>query len=144
MSTSSLPFIIDCLRNYAEALRSGQLDGAGHYLPADIDAAADALDEIAGAQPPAFQRTNRGFPITHFKDRHDVLCSLQASSLATESAIWFGCHDPNPQMMVVGQGWTPVQLPDGVHCSTRMHLTQDMVRRLLPVLIQFATTGELS
>ena len=143
MNTANLPFITDCLRKYAEALRSGELDGAGHYLPEDIDSAGDMLDEIASAQPPAFERTNRGFPIARFNDRYDALCSLQASSLAFENAIWFGCDDPNPQIMLPDQGWTPVDLPDGVTCSTRMHLTQDMVRSLLPALIQFAATGKL-
>jgi len=34
-------------------------------------------------------------------------------------------------------------LPDGVSLTTRMHLTQDMVKDLLPVLTHFAETGNL-
>lgn len=37
-------FIADCMRNYAEILRSGLVDGAGHYFPEDIEGAADAVD----------------------------------------------------------------------------------------------------
>lgn len=43
--------------------------------------------------------TARGFGIVTFKDRYDAECSIQESSLATESAIWFGVKDPNPQVM---------------------------------------------
>jgi hypothetical protein len=38
-------FIVDCLQNYAEILRSGKIDNAGHYLPEDIEEAADKMKE---------------------------------------------------------------------------------------------------
>ena len=38
-------FVAECLRNYAEILRSGQIDNAGHYLPEDIEEAADRMED---------------------------------------------------------------------------------------------------
>jgi hypothetical protein len=89
------------------------------------------------------KRTPRGFAISNFTDRSGVSCSLQESSLATEAAIWFGCNSPNPQVLVPGEGWKPYELPPDCVTNTRMHLTQDMVRKLLPFLKRFAKTGEL-
>lgn len=75
-----------------------------------------------------FRKTDRGFIIGEFKDRYGINCSIQESSLATEYAIWLGCNE-------------------GVHtnneCLARMHLTQEQVGHLLPVLQYFLDTGEL-
>ena len=88
--------------------------------------------------------TNRGFDIEEFADLYDNKCSLQKSSLATEDCIWFGIADPRVQERVPdGVGWRDVELPDSALISSRMHLTQDMVRNLLPYLQRFADTGEL-
>lgn len=88
--------------------------------------------------------TGRGFSIGRFIDRYGVECSIQKSSIATEDCIWLGVNDANPKVLLGdGNGWSPVPLPDGTVCSTRMHLTQDMVKDLLPLLIKFAETGEL-
>lgn len=99
-------------------------------------------------------KTARGFSITKFKDRYGSECSLQKSSLATEDAIWFGVNDANPIIMATDAkkigiptdadtGWVGFEIPKEVMLSTRMHLTQDMVRELLPHLQRFAETGEL-
>lgn len=70
------------------------------------------------------KKTERGFSYYEFIDKNGVECSLQKSSLAFEDCIWLGC--------------------DGIHmANARMHLTQDMVRDLLPYLQKFAETGEL-
>lgn len=103
--------------------------------------------------------TLRGFRIVRFSDRYGAACSLQQSSLATESAIWFGPDEPEPQIMAsaavaIGRadlvpdpknpvGWVPFPIPREVMCTTRMHLTQEQVRALLPLLQHFAETGEL-
>jgi len=63
--------------------------------------------------------TGRGFAILYFVDRYGMTCTLQKSSLATEDCVWFG-REPE-----------------------RMHLSQDMVRDLLPALQHFVDTGEL-
>lgn len=99
-------------------------------------------------------KTERGFDISRFTDRYGNKCSLQKSSLAEEDAIWFGIDDPEPQIMAVDArklgiptdekyGWISFDIPKEVFLSTRMHLTQEMVRALLPTLQRFAETGEL-
>ena len=99
-------------------------------------------------------KTKRGFAIVEFTDRYGAKCSLQKSSLATEDAIWFGLDDANPQIMAsdaerlgiptdANNGWVKYEIPKEVLLSTRMHLTQDMVKELLPTLQKFAETGEL-
>lgn len=97
-----------------------------------------------------FTATSRGFARAEFVDRYGVKCSLQASSLATEAAVWLGANEIGLKRFTPGKGWEDVDLPDGVPpdgvsyiANTRMHLTQDMVRALLPALTRFAETGEL-
>jgi len=64
--------------------------------------------------------TQRGFAKIDFTDSYDEKCSIQKSSSATKNAIWFG--------------------QDG---AKRMHLTQEQVEELLPILTNFAKTGEI-
>lgn len=94
------------------------------------------------------RQTERGFNIIEFTDRYGLPCSLQESSLAGEDAIWLGVHDPQPKVLVHGEGWKPVDLQalvDGeLHLSTRMHLTVEMVRELLPYLQSFVEKGDLA
>ncbi|TCU34086.1 hypothetical protein [Rhizobium azibense] len=87
--------------------------------------------------------TNRGFGRIEFTDRNGVECSLQESSLANEEAIWLGCNKANPQVLVPGQSWQPVEMPEGYVANTRMHLTRDMVRELLPHLQRFVDEGTI-
>lgn len=75
---------------------------------------------------------DHGFLNGKFKDRYDVPCSIQKSSLAFEDCIWLGADE------------VTVDHVTGKTFNTRMHLTQDMVRDLLPLLHRFADTGELS
>jgi hypothetical protein len=74
------------------------------------------------------EKTERGFSRTEFVDRYGSKCSLQKSSLATEDCVWFGVHE----------SFVKTQ-----NSSTRMHLTQEMVKELLPFLKRFVKTGEL-
>ena len=94
-------------------------------------------------------KTHRGFAITSFEDRNGVSCSIQKSSLATEDAIWIGCNDPGVKRCPRDNtGWHDVDLAaifpgQDVVVNTRMHLTRDQVKELLPILRHFAKTGEL-
>lgn len=86
--------------------------------------------------------TNRGFLLGEFIDRYGEKCSIQKSSLATQDCIWLGVNHVIPKIM--GEhGWQDVPLPEGAATSARMHLTQKMVKDLLPLLQHFADTGEL-
>lgn len=70
--------------------------------------------------------THRGFQRIDFIDRHGNSCSIQESSLASEDAIWFGVDEDF----------------EGREC-TRMHLTQEQVKELLPILQMFVETGQI-
>ena len=98
--------------------------------------------------------TYRGFAHSSFEDRYGARCSIQKSSLAFEDCIWFGVDDANPIIMcnnavrngVPAQdncGWQPYEIPEDVSLNTRMHLTQEQVKQIIPVLQHFVDTGEL-
>lgn len=92
----------------------------------------------------AIGATRRGFAIGGFKDANGVECTIQKSSVATDDLLWVGCMEPNPKIMPGdGTGWHQYQFPENVHCTTRMHLTREMVADLLPHLQRFVDTGEL-
>lgn len=99
-------------------------------------------------------KTQRGFDITNFKDSYGAECSLQKSSSAFEPKIWLGVNDANPKIMVsdakkIGiipkeeTGWTRYDIPKEVLLNTRMHLSQEQVKELLPYLNRFVETGSL-
>lgn len=93
--------------------------------------------------------TQRGFLLYTFADRNGVRCSLQKSSLSTEDCVWLGCDEIGLRRFEPGNGWSAVELqqdhPFGiVHvANTRMHLSREQVKVLLPLLTIFAETGEL-
>lgn len=86
---------------------------------------------------------SRGFLRADFVDEYGAACSIQKSSLATADAIWLGIDRVTPQVLVAGEGWKDVPLPDGALSSGRMHLTREQVAALLPLLQRFVDTGEL-
>lgn len=69
----------------------------------------------------------RGLILGEFEDRYGQKCSIQESSLATDSAIWLGVD---------------VDL-NGKEVAARMHLTRAQVKDLIPVLRYFARNGSL-
>ena len=90
------------------------------------------------------RKTARGFQIAEFKELYGKDCSIQESSLATEAAIWLGIDAPSVRVIVKGKGWQDVPLPEGGSVRGRMHLSQEQVQDLLPLLQRFAETGYLS
>lgn len=103
-------------------------------------------------------KTERGFEKGKFIDDYGMECSIQKSSNATENCIWLGVDDVKPQLMSSDairlglrkrtfdendNGWVAFKIPKEVLLSTRMHLTQEQVKDLLPMLQKFAETGEL-
>ena len=92
-------------------------------------------------------KTSRGFSRLDFTDLYGTECSLQQSSLAEcrtpgASAVWLGCNDADPKVMVSGKGWQPVPLPEGTVCNTRMHLDPTMVKQLIKRLQKWVDTGK--
>lgn len=96
-----------------------------------------------------FNKTDRGFAIAEFTDARGQTCSLQKSSRADDDHVWLGCDEINLKRFEPYKGWSDVKLeqdaPNGIThiANTRMELTRDMVRKLLPALQHFADTGEL-
>ena len=93
-------------------------------------------------------KTIRGFDVIEFEDRYGETCSLQKSSLATEDAIWLGISDPKLRIRAnrVIEGateWATYPVPDDVVITSRMHLTRDQVRELIPLLQNFVDTGDI-
>lgn len=89
-------------------------------------------------------KNQRGFRYNTFTDRYGAKCSIQKSSLAFEDAIWFGCDELGLKKFTPHQGWEDIEIDMTTHvANTRMHLTQQMVKDLLPTLQYFAETGEL-
>lgn len=72
--------------------------------------------------------TARGFLRAEFKDGNGDECSIQESSAAEAPFLWLGCNTGTHHM---GE------------CMARMHLTQDNVRQLLPLLNRFVAQGNL-
>ena len=99
--------------------------------------------------------TIRGFRLIEFEDCYGNRCNIQKSSLAREDVIWFGVEDANPVILASKAtehgvetkehfGWVEYPIPEDVSLTTRMHLTKEQVKALLPILIEFAETGEIS
>lgn len=99
--------------------------------------------------------TERGFQRLVFRDHYGVESSIQQSSGDTE-AIWFGVDDADPRILAThanrmgfpnpsGEttGWVPFHVPNEVLLSTRMLLTTEQVRNIIPVLQRFVDTGKL-
>lgn len=98
--------------------------------------------------------TQRGFKTITFKDLYGCGCSIQESSIASVNAIWIGIDDADPQIMAIDAkrynihtdettGWIPYPIPDEVLLSTRMHLSREQVKKLLPILQNFVDSGEI-
>lgn len=99
-------------------------------------------------------KNERGLMIGKFTDRYGMECSIQESSLATDTCLWLGLDAANPQIMAKdaaahgvdpgdGTGWVPYPIPKEVQLATRMHLTREMARDLIPLLESFARSGLL-
>jgi hypothetical protein len=97
----------------------------------------------------AVEPTSRGFDRIDFKDHYGVECSIQASSLAIygkpgTSALWLGCNDANPRVLVPGQSWQPVKMPADYLADTRMHLNREQVAALIAHLQSWLDTDSLA
>ena len=89
--------------------------------------------------------TGRGFKISEFEDSHGNKCTLQKSSSAIIDKIWLGISDPKLTIFEdenMGK-YLNVKMPKNFQVNSRMHLTQDQVKELLPHLQKFVETGEL-
>lgn len=81
------------------------------------------------------QETQRGFLKGEFEDRYRQRCSIQESS-AVDPCLWLGVENTGP--LLAGPSGEK-----GEDVLARMHLTQEMVRDLLPLLQHFVEHGDL-
>ncbi len=118
---------------------------------------ADNLNTMITETLGPVAETARGFEIIEFRDRYDVPCSLQQSSLADSdrpgaSAVWFGPDDASPKVIwheaaAAGVktdatcGWVDFPLPAQVSCNTRAHLSRDQVEALVNHLQAWLKNG---
>jgi len=127
----------------------GEQKGKELTFEIDGETASVVLEAIEMGQ------TERGFSNGEFTDQYDNLCSIQHSSIATKDCIWLGINDANPIIMASKAaengvstsettGWVPFPIPDDVLLHTRMHLSREDVKRMLPLLQRFVETGSLT
>jgi hypothetical protein len=93
-------------------------------------------------------KTHRGFDLYIGKDYNDKQFSIQKSSIATNNLIWLGIDFAEPKILASktekgGTGWVDYLIPEDVSFTTRMHLTRDQVKEILPILKKFVKTGEI-
>jgi hypothetical protein len=92
------------------------------------------------------KRTSRGFQLIEFTDIYGTKCSLQQSSLAKyvqpgSSAVWLGPDDPNPKILIAGEGWKPVPFHPDTSFTTRAHLDRRQVKSLVKHLQNWLDYG---
>ena len=97
------------------------------------------------------ETTIRGFELIKFQDSYGAKCSLQKSSSAEVDKIWLGIDEPEIKVMTTKQGWQDINLAHLIGVpekdllvSSRMHLSQDDVKKILPALIHFAEFGDVA
>ena len=99
------------------------------------------IDRLKGKRTPLgiIEFTRRNFRMIRFRDRYDIPCSLQQSSIADyeppgSSAVWLGVDRQKEQH-------------DGIFDEanqTRMHLDLGQVKALIAVLEMWVQTGDFA
>ena len=90
------------------------------------------------------EETKRGFQIEKFKDEYGSECSLQKSS-SVQDSIWLGINKPK---LIIFEDenlgkYIETEMPKNFSVNSRMHLTREQVKYLLPYLEKFVETGDL-
>lgn len=95
--------------------------------------------------------TTRGFLNGNFEDASGHSCSIQESSRFSDkngSYLWLGLNGVEPIYMDKYKGWQKIRYADDIDPASvmlhdRMHLSQEDVKQLLPLLQYFAEHGML-
>jgi hypothetical protein len=88
-------------------------------------------------------KTERGFKRADFTDGNGEGCSIQESSAVESDFLWLGVNETIPKVLVRGEGWKDVPLPEDALTASRMHLTRENAAALWPLLKRFAERGRL-
>lgn len=96
------------------------------------------------------ETTSRGFGLIRFNDSNGTECTVQESSAyRDEGLIWLGAAKLDVKVMrSFGFGWQNLDIESlpgitAVCGNERMHLTQSVVKEILPILTYFAEHGHL-
>ena len=95
--------------------------------------------QLVNEEKTHLEKTPRGFSIFNFKDSYGCDCSIQESSAASEPKIWLGIDNAK----ITTKDGSPIDSEDMTTFS-RMHLNQEQVKNLLPLLENFVKTGNLN
>jgi hypothetical protein len=92
------------------------------------------------------ETTARGFHIAEFTDSYGNKCSIQKSSSATKDCIWLGIDKPKLTVFENDSKgkYITTEMPSNFDVDSRMYLTIEQVKALLPILQNFVKTGELT
>lgn len=92
------------------------------------------------------QTNQRGFHFAEFIDSYGNKCSIQKSSSATSDCIWLGIDSPKLTVFEDNSHgkYITTEMPQNFDVNSRMHLTIEQVKNLLPILHHFVETGELT
>lgn len=86
---------------------------------------------------------NNGYVKYIFEDEYEIKCSLEEGHLSSPAGIWLGIEGPNPTILIDNR-WVKYEIPDEVHFSSRMFLTENHVKALLPFFRRFLETSWLA
>lgn len=92
------------------------------------------------------ESNKRGFQCAEFVDSYGNKCSIQKSSAATIDCIWLGIDKPKLTVFENDSKgkYITTDMPSNFDVDSRMHLTIEQVKDLLPILHHFVETGELT
>lgn len=85
--------------------------------------------------------------VIEFQDSKNNPCYIQHSS-CIDPSIWIGVNEYNPLIMKSdpidnSEEWIDYSIPEGTYINTGLHLSQDYVKGIIPILFDYAYTGEL-
>ena len=115
-----------------------EIDSFTSYFPPLIEEPKSAGKSYSTLTNINIEKIPRGFSIFSFKDSYGNMCSIQESSAASEPKIWLGIDNAK----ITTKDGTPID-SENMTTFSRMHLSQEQVKELLPLLENFARTGSL-
>ena len=123
-----------------EAVEAGIRRVREHEVP-PVDEFVEVLHDrgiLKRSWAPPLHYTERGFLRADFIDKYGMGCSIQESSSAEQGCLWFGING-----VPVTPQYTFTDEAGMTRTMSRMHLTQEHVRGVLPLLQLFAERGDL-
>ena len=93
------------------------------------------------------QFTQRGFGYYEFTTDDGDTATVKKSSSAMKDYIWIGAKNLKVKHFKADQGWNDIVYPNSIEelyvGNERLHLNQEQVAELIPILQKFVDTGEI-